>query len=246
MVRTRKNRRISRRVGRFRAERRLILIAILALTAYAGWIWIQAHPEHNPAAPLDLRDPIGLATAGKLIALREDVSQCRAVLERSDVEYVALDPAGEGPCARPDRTRLSDFPLSPNSPAVTCPVATALELWRTKVVEPAAQDMFDSEVATIEHLGAFSCRRLYGADEGAWSQHATANAIDISAFVLENDRRIEVLADWGGDDDEARFLRNVRDGACSVFATVLSPEYNAAHADHFHFDQSGRWFGACR
>ena len=41
----------------------------------------------------------------------------------------------------------------------------------------------------------------------------------------------------------------VRDGACDLFATVLSPDYNAAHADHLHFDQAMRgamgWRG-CR
>ena len=41
-------------------------------------------------------------------------------------------------------------------------------------------------------------------------------------------------------------LRRVRDGACRGFSTVLSPEYNAAHRDHFHFDMAGRWGGVCR
>jgi hypothetical protein len=87
---------------------------------------------------------------------------------------------------------------------------------------------------------------MYGASEGRWSEHATGNAIDIAGFVLEDGRRISVLGDWDGEDAEARFLRAVRDGACKSFATVLSPDYNAAHADHFHLDQDGRWSGVCR
>ncbi|MDH5833499.1 extensin family protein [Luteimonas kalidii] len=39
--------------------------------------------------------------------------------------------------------------------------------------------------------------------------------------------------------DEAAFLRAVRDGACQWFDAVLGPDYNAAHADHFHFDRGG-------
>ena len=70
--------------------------------------------------------------------------------------------------------------------------------------------------------------------------------IDIAGFVLEDGRRISVLRDWNDDEEERRFLRVVRDGACGVFATVLSPDYNAAHADHFHFDQAARWSGVCR
>ena len=33
---------------------------------------------------------------------------------------------------------------------------------------------------------------------------------------------------------------DVRDGACRLFSTVLSPGYNAAHADHLHLDQAER------
>ncbi|RZL73462.1 MAG: extensin, partial [Sphingomonas sp.] len=55
--------------------------------------------------------------------------------------------------------------------------------------------------------------------------------------------------DWKGDDPKAAFLRDVRDGACQLFATTLSPDYNAAHADHLHLDQANRGsmgWRACR
>ena len=103
-----------------------------------------------------------------------------------------------------------------------------------------------SEIKRIEHLGAFSCRRMYGGSDGPWSEHATANAIDIAGFVLEDGTRISLLKDWDGDGPKARFLRAVRDGACGSFATVLSPDYNAAHANHFHLDQDTRWMSVCR
>lgn len=230
----------------FRAARRAIVALVLLLAAIAGWQWLQSHPEHNPMAPLDLRDPAGWATRTKLTALRSDVTECRAVLERSEIAFTALPPTGEGACALTDRTRLGDYPLSPDTPTVTCPVAAALEIWRRESVTPAARELLGSDLARIEHLGAFSCRRMYGAAEGRWSEHATANAIDIAAFVLEDGRRISVLSDWDGTAPEAQFLRAVRDGACESFATVLSPDYNAAHADHFHFDQDDRWTGVCR
>ncbi len=207
---------------------------------------MKAHPEHDPAAPLDLRHPIGWATAGKLAALKDDVPQCRAVLERSAIAFDTLAVTGEGACARPDRTLLSAFPLAPDTPAVTCPMATGLEMWRVRSVEPAAVAILGSELATVEHLGAFNCRRMRGGSSNAWSEHATANAIDIAGFTLADGRSISVLRDWPEDSDEARFLREVRDGACGIFATVLSPDYNAAHADHFHFDQASRWSGVCR
>lgn len=228
-----------------RVVRRILVLGLLAAVGLAGWNWLEDHPQHNPWAPLDLRDPIGVATATKLVALRDDIAQCRAVLERSDVAYTALPKTGEGACARPDRTRLTEFPLSPSNPATTCPVAAAMELWLNQSVEPAAREIFGSGVARFEHLGVYNCRRIRGSSDN-WSQHATGNAIDISAIVLEDGRRISLIADWEGEGDDAQFLRQIRDGACGVFAVVLSPDYNAAHADHFHFDQGGNVMGVCR
>ncbi len=75
---------------------------------------------------------------------------------------------------------------------------------------------------------------------------ASINTQRIGTEPLTDGRRISVLKDWDGEGDKAAFLRAVRDGACSGFATVLSPDYNAAHADHFHLDQDDRWAGVCR
>jgi hypothetical protein len=46
-----------------------------------------------------------------------------------------------------------------------------------------------------------------------------------------------VLKDWPESNERAAFLREVRTGACRFFDGVLSPDYNAAHRDHFHFDR---------
>jgi len=228
-----------------RLLRRLLVLGVFVGLGLVGWNWLQKHPQHNPMAPLDLRDPIGYATATKLVALRDDVEQCRAVLDRSDLAYTALPPTGDGACERADQTRLSDFPLSPNVPATTCPVAAALELWRSRSVEPAARKIYGSDVARFEHMGVYNCRRIRGSSNN-WSQHATGNAIDISAIVLEDGTRVSLISDWNGDANDARFLRQIRDGACEVFAVVLSPDYNVSHADHFHFDQGGNMLGVCR
>jgi hypothetical protein len=229
-----------------RLARLLLFFGIIATLALLARDWLRSHPEHSPFAPLDLRDPVGMATGTKLASLRDDLEECRAVLTRSEVAHSVLDPAGEGQCYRDDRTRLGEFPLSPDTPPITCPLAAGLEVWRMRSVEPAAREILGSELVRIEHMGAYSCRRMYGASDRPWSEHSTGNAIDIAAFVLEDGQRISLIGDWNGDDDKARFLRRIRDEACDVFANVLSPDYNAAHADHFHFDQARRRFGACR
>jgi hypothetical protein len=95
-------------------------------------------------------------------------------------------------------------------------------------------------VAAVDHAGSYSCRRIYGRSEGRFSEHATADALDITGFRLADGTRISVLRDWESGGPKTAFLHDVRDGSCRLFATVLSPDYNAAHADHLHLDQAER------
>ncbi|HWK42572.1 MAG TPA: extensin family protein [Croceibacterium sp.] len=239
--------RFSRYVGGFRLDRALLGILILLGIFVAARAWLAEHPQHDPWAPLDLGNPPGWATRHKLAALRNDPGECRMVLERSGVVFDVLPPAGEGECRREDRTVLSAAPLSPDAPPVTCPVAAGFELWLRQGVQPAAETVFGQKVARIEHFGAYGCRRMYGRANGRWSEHASGNALDIAAFVLADGRRISVLRGWNGTGGDAEFLHQIRDHACGIFGTVLSPDYNAAHADHLHLDQARRGAGGfCR
>ena len=233
--------------GRFPFDRVVLAVLVVGGLALATRAWLADHPQHNPWAPLDLRDPPGWATRSKLATLREHPVECRAVLERSGVAFVALPAEGEGECLRADRTVLSAAPLVPSPPPTTCAVGAGFELWLRSGVQPAAEQILGARVERVEHLGAYSCRRLYGRGSGRWSEHASGNALDVAAFVLDDGRRISIATDWAGDGEGAVFLRRARDEACGVFGTVLSPDYNAAHADHFHLDQAARTFGGvCR
>jgi hypothetical protein len=109
-------------------------------------------------------------------------------------------------------------------------------------VQPAALRHLGREVARIEHFGTYACRNIRGGH--MLSQHASANALDVAGFRLRNGPHVTVLKDFRRDDARGRFLRQSRDGACRWFRTVLSPDYNAAHADHLHLDQ-GFW-GKCQ
>lgn len=225
----------------------------MAVLGVLGARWIQDNPQHVPWAPLRLSDPTGWATRMKLAALRDDPAECRGFLSRSEIGFTALPAVGEGACRREDRTLAAADPASgldvrPRNAVASCAVNAGLALWLRHGIQPIAEEMLGSRVVRIEHLGTASCRRIGGGDSGSWSEHATGNAIDIAAFVLADGRRISVLRDWPRDSDEAAFLRVARDRACDVFATVLSPEYNAAHVDHFHLDQAGsrRGWGFCR
>ncbi len=239
--------RISKRIGRFKLDRIVIGVLVLGAIGLAGRGWLQENPQHNPWAPLELAHPPGWATGQKLDGLRGDVESCRAVLDRAGVAYQVLEPSGDESCRREDRTVLTEGALTPANPQMTCLAATGFEMWMRHGVQPAAQEILGSRVARVEHLGTYNCRTIGGGNDGRWSEHAIGNAIDIAAFLLEDGRRISLLGDWDGADEAAAFLREARDAACASFSTVLSPDYNAAHADHFHLDQADRWTGsACR
>lgn len=94
------------------------------------------------------------------------------------------------------------------------------------------------------HAGSYAYRNINHRVGGRRSEHATANAIDVTGFVFSDGTRITLVQDWTGNSRRQAFLRDVRNGACRFFDAVLSPEFNEAHRDHFHFDM-GR-FRACR
>jgi hypothetical protein len=232
-----------------RALRLLKLSLLLGLIAFAAlllWGYARSHPEDMPWTELDLARPVGAFTGRKLAGLGGDGAKCRALLDRAGIRYTALPARREGgECGYGDAVRLRTggalaIAYEPAGLGTSCPVAAALALWGWHVVQPAALRHFGREVAVIDHFGSYSCRRITGRPEGAWSEHSRANAVDVARFRLKGGRRISVAGDWGDKGAKGRFLHEVRDGACRLFATTLSPDYNAAHRDHLHLDEAGR------
>lgn len=219
------------------------LIAVLGIEAAA---YVALHRQDFQWTRLDLDDPVGRATGAKLAALDRDGRRCAQLLaDIGDADRLAPALTSGTGCGYADGMRLlpeddRSIGFRPAGAVTSCPVAAALALWERDVVQPAAAQHLGSPVAAIFHAGSYSCRRLYGRAEGNYSEHATANAFDVLGFTLADGRTVSVARDWRGDGPAAGFLRETRDGACRLFATVLSPDYNAAHADHLHLDQAKR------
>eukprot|EP01037_Dinobryon_pediforme_P027434 gene27434-30326_t len=122
---------------------------------------------------------------------------------------------------------------------LNCPMTVAMDDWVEKVVQPQAAAMIGQPVVALKLLGSYTCRRIAGAH--SMSEHAYMNAIDIAGFKFADGREILVRRDWSGDDPVAgQFLRAVGDRSCEIFNTVLGPDYNADHRDHFHLDLAAR------
>lgn len=223
----------------------LFLVVLVAGAVLFARDYIRRHPQDVPWTRLNLKHPIGAFTGRKLAALGDEPEQCRALLDAAGAKDDPAPPVSAGPqCGYEDAIRLTPegraVRYTPSPLVTSCPVAAAMLILESQVIEPAARRHLDSEVAAIEHFGSYSCRRVYGREEGEFSEHASANALDIAGFRLADGSRIRVAQDWNRDGPKGAFLKEVRDDACKLFSTVLSPDYNAAHADHLHLDQAER------
>jgi hypothetical protein len=264
-------------------------------------------------------------------------AKCAKLLAGLDLDYVPLEPIKEGRCGAPAPILLkrvgSDPKVAIEPPAtVTCAVAASLSKWLDKTVQPAARAAFDAPVVKLANASSYVCRNRYNGTDTVLSEHALANALDISTFVFQSGEKLTVLASWprlvwapplpqpnpirvsaspeiagsvappwqgkvrrinavpssnamtaiaksnpfvlhrfdtrtnpfvlptaarkvspppprteiepldtGSLGDLRReFVTKVHDDACGIFGTVLGPEANDAHRDHFHLDMKAR------
>jgi hypothetical protein len=121
-----------------------------------------------------------------------------------------------------------------------CPMIPQVNRWVVEVIEPAARHTYGASLAEISILGSYACRPINHVSGGYLSEHGRANALDISGFTLSDGTRISVKRGWHGDWRQRAFLHAVHDGACARFSTVLGPDYNRLHRDHFHVDLAYR------
>jgi len=121
-----------------------------------------------------------------------------------------------------------------------CPMIPQVDRWVANVIEPAARKTYGASLAEITVAASYACRPKNNVAGGDLSEHGHANALDVSAFTLSDGTRIVVKSGWRGDPRQRAFLQAVHDGACSEFTTVLGPNYDAHHHDHFHVDLARR------
>ncbi len=112
----------------------------------------------------------------------------------------------------------------------------ATNRWIKDIVQPAARSTFGERVVKLRIAASYACRGRDNRRGAKISEHAFGNALDVSAFTLASGRVVEVEGGWNGGRKEISFLKQVHGKACGTFTTVLGPNANAAHRNHFHFD----------
>ena len=119
---------------------------------------------------------------------------------------------------------------------LNCPMIPSVDIWVDKVVLPAARRHYGMPIVELKVAASYGCRPMNNVRGAKLSEHGHANALDVSGFQLADGRWVMVKSGWYGDARERAFLRNVHQASCTTFTTVLGPNFNAAHHDHFHLD----------
>ncbi|MFT5638850.1 MAG: hypothetical protein ACI861_001673, partial [Paracoccaceae bacterium] len=123
-----------------------------------------------------------------------------------------------------------------------CQTAKALTGWVSNSLKPLIHRR-GGGVKSLSVPSHYSCRTRNSQPGAKISEHGKGHAIDISSINLNDGTKITVLDGWK-DFKDRKILRRLHAAACGPFGTVLGPEANKYHLDHFHFDTARYRSGA--
>ena len=159
------------------------------------------------------------------------------------VEAKPLPPITDGQCG--DQSPLEVTGLLVNgrmlkltAPATfNCQMASSLPGWVADV-DNYLQATQKTRIKAVMVGESYSCRdRHVAGGSSDLSEHGRVDALDFVGFELEDGRKLTVTDDYNSTDPAtSRAMRFAHDVACTRFTTVLGPEANADHHDHFHLD----------
>lgn len=220
------------------------------------------------------------------------LAACAKMLDGVAIDYEQLPAIKHGLCGAPAPILVKSIGADPavaiEPPAtMNCTMAAKLSAWLKNTVQPAAAAL-GSPVVKIYNVSSYKCRNRYGGANTKISEHAFADALDVSGFDLASGERVTVLDNWRRPpptpqppplpdpkpkqeaevpltkvkvehmappmpppvakppiemsvaERKSAFVHEIHDDACKTFNTVLGPDANAAHKNHFHLDMKVR------
>lgn len=164
----------------------------------SGWPTSERHMPLPLRKPKNSRENFKAEDGDPRIAIAR--AKCEKLLESAVLDYQYLSPLRAGRCGTKAPILVKSIGAEPSvviSPPATinCALAAALYAWFEKAVQPAAKTMGTS-VVKIRNAASYMCRRRYGATNTRISEHAFANALDISEFVFASGQQIKILGNW--------------------------------------------------
>jgi hypothetical protein len=128
---------------------------------------------------------------------------------------------------------VSGVELSRDS-LMDCDTARALKSWLDTTAKPTLARK-GGGLKRIRVAAHYVCRTRNGQNGARVSEHGKGRAIDISAVSLRDGTLITVQNGWNAKGT-GKLMRQLHRGACGPFGTVLGPDADRFHKDHFHFD----------
>jgi hypothetical protein len=191
----------------------------------------------SPATPAPSSSPVATSAPPQAAA--------EACLEELKASHVEAEPAPEPSASSDDCSivapvRISSIGLPggakldlPAHPLLDCSFAVVFTGFLRNLVAPLGEAMLGASVVALDTGPGYSCRSVDRVPGAKVSPHGKGIAIDVSAVLLADRRRIAVGHE--ANPQEALFLQTIRRAGCGWFTTILGPG-DPDHAEHFHFD----------
>ncbi|MGV6803971.1 MAG: extensin-like domain-containing protein [Ruegeria sp.] len=129
-------------------------------------------------------------------------------------------------------TSISGVALS-RPATMDCGTAIALNKWVDKAVKPTFKRR--GPVVELQVAAHYACRTRNNQKGARVSEHGKGRAIDISGFTMADGEVVTVLNGWRKNPSKKQLTKIWR-GACGPFGTVLGPNSDRYHQNHFHLD----------
>jgi hypothetical protein len=193
--------------------------------------------EAPPAAPAPASSP-----PVPSVQLQAAAGACLEELKASQIEAEAASSPHVSPdaCSIAEPVRITSIGLHgggkldlPAHPLLDCSFALAFAGYLRDLVAPLGEAMLGATVVTLDTGPGYYCRDVDRVSGAKVNPHGKGIAIDVSAVLLADRRRIAVGHE--ASPQEALFMQTMRRAGCGWFTTILGPG-DPDHADHFHFD----------
>lgn len=154
---------------------------------------------------------------------------------------------GNGACGIDNAVTIREIAGVTLNPGATlnCRTARTLADW-VEADAPRALRGIRGQLESMRVYASYACRPRNSQRGARLSEHAQGNAIDIGSFTMTTGQILTVETDWQRGEAGAA-LERLHTSACGPFGTVLGPESDRFHYNHFHFDTADYRSGAyCR
>ncbi len=143
------------------------------------------------------------------------LEECMTLLAPIAAHIDVSKPIRSGQCGAPAVVLLKrvgvSSPVEISPPAtLNCRMVAKLHEWVETSLQPAARETFNAPVRRLVSASGYTCRNRYGSSVTKISEHAFANALDISAIVTADGRSIDVLGHWGKTERDLRAIAQAK------------------------------------